>query len=882
MPMTYAEHDKKMKVPAVCELLPLRDLPQGDNVMVRTNGAFVAGYELKGVLSYFATDEDRNHAKAMLEALIRGVPDVSMRIQFRYEISEHLGFLLEDYVNQQRTEQSEVMALDTHRLKMWQRKEESGFYFENRLHVYFIWDPRIHAKLYHSAQQNRRLGGFTLSQKKAIQRTRREHDTYLAEFESILRGIESSMETANLSPRRLSTQELFEELKHSQHPARRDRRPYFPGEDLIQYRSAREQATEASILNETETYLNIDGYLYSVVSLKELPDATFPGVLQRFSTLGFPVVISAQVVVPDQVKVLKGYKKRLQKMIAAQKDANGNFKSNPEAEVAQAQLMQVQRDIISSSLKTAKLSLSVVVRTSQPAVTFGDLERAERDLANRTQEVLNAFTHMNGAKAVVETIAKRRIFIGTLPGMGESDKREQDMLTPNAADLVPVDMPWTGTRKSPLILFETPYRQLIPYSMFDPDLSDANGLLMAKSGGGKTLAAQQMLLMAARANALISILERGDSYQPLVELMGGEMIQMSLDSDQTINPWDLPKGDAKPSNDQLSFLKNLTRHMLGENTPPDLDIDLLDSVLLEAIASTYKRCSAKSSNPIPLFGDLAAELAHWQDRDRNQKINAMAQMASTKLRAWVDDGPYAKLFDRPTTIQLDNPWLYFNVEKLKDDPRLERAMSLLIAHTATHRASGWTGQPSIVLLDECWALLESPILASVVVQLFRTARKRNASVWGISQTPEDFVGTPDKPNEHGAGIVKNATTKIIGKQPGDMRALRDHLHLNETALNQIKTFAHPKKGHSADFLIAIGEKAESTHAIRIVPSPVDYWITTTYPRERTYRSWWLARRAGIPLIEAYEALAERYPRGLAELAPLPEELSGQVQEVVTQ
>jgi hypothetical protein len=284
---------------------------------------------------------------------------------------------------------------------------------------------------------------------------------------------------------------------------------------------------------------------------------------------------------------------------------------------------------------------------------------------------------------------------------------------------------------------------------------------------------------------------------------------------------------------------------IAENTPPDLDIDLLDSVLLEAIASTYKRCSAKTSNPVPLFGDLAAELAHWQDRDRNQKINAMAQMTSTKLRAWVDEGPYARLFDRPTTVQLNNPWLYFNVEKLKDDPRLERAMSLLIAHTATYRASGFTGQPSIVLLDECWALLESPILASVVVQLFRTARKRNASVWGISQTPEDFVGTPDRPNEHGAGIVKNATTKIIGKQPGDMTALRDHVHLNETALNQIKTFAHPKKGHSAEFLIAVGEKAESTHAIRIVPSAVDYWITTTYARERLFRRWWLIKHQQI-------------------------------------
>jgi hypothetical protein len=277
---------------------------------------------------------------------------------------------------------------------------------------------------------------------------------------------------------------------------------------------------------------------------------------------------------------------------------------------------------------------------------------------------------------------------------------------------------------------------------------------------------------------------------------------------------------------------------------------------------------------------LAAELAHWQDRDRNQRINAIAQMAATKLRAWVDEGPYARLFDRPTTVQLNNPWLYFNVEKLKDDPRLERAMSLLIAHTATYRASGATGQPSIVLLDECWALLESPILAGVVVQLFRTARKRNASVWGISQTPEDFVGTPDRPNEHGAGIVKNATTKIIGKQPGDMTALREHIHLNETALNQIKTFAQPKKGHSAEFLITIGEKAESTHAIRIVPSPVDYWITTTYARERVFRKWWLRRHQQLPLIQTYEELAAKYPRGLAELGPLPVELSGEMQEVI--
>ena len=382
MPVTYTEHDRKLKVPAVCELLPLRDLPLGDNVLVRTNGAFVAGYELRGILGYFATDGDRNQTKAMLEALFRSVPDVSMRIQFRYEISEHLGDLFDSYVNEQRASQPEVTALDAHRLRMWREKEQAGYFFENRLQVYYVWDPRIHAKLYHSAEQNRKLGGFTLSQAKAIQRARKEHETYRAEFESILRGIEGSMEAANLGSRRLTTQELFEELKHAQHPTRRDRRPYVPGEEMIEYRSAREQAAEASILNETETYLNIDGYLYGVVSLKELPDATFPGMLQNFSTLGFPIMISGQVVIPDQVKVLKSYKKRLQKMTAAQKDANGNFKSNPEAEVAQAQLIQVQRDIISSSLKTAKLEL-VGCRAH---IAAGDDFRRPRTVGARTRQ----------------------------------------------------------------------------------------------------------------------------------------------------------------------------------------------------------------------------------------------------------------------------------------------------------------------------------------------------------------------------------------------------------------------------------------------------------------------------------------------------------------
>jgi hypothetical protein len=876
VPLTLTQHEKSLQDPAICELLPVRDYL--DNIMVRIDGSLVAGYELNGLTTYFASDQGRERGKLMLEALLRSLPEQSLRVQFRYEVVEDLGNVLEDYVSGQRSESSAVIELDALRVERWKTKEEAGAYTRPILHVYFIWDPVLHHRIIGKPLKPKGEI-FSLSAHKCIERSRQEHQDLLAEFESLLHGVETALQAAELGARRLTDHELFLELKRALNPLSPDRRTYRRPEEQLRYSSAREQMADVSIVDETDGYLNVSGVLYSFVSLKDLPDATFPGVLRELIGLDFPIIVNAQITIPDQAKVLKGYKGRLRKMQAAQKDANGGFRINVEARVAEEQLVRVQQDIISSSVKAAKLSLVIGTRSSQRAVTTSELEQAERTIDNRRQQLLCAIARMNGAKAVAETLAKRRLFISSLPGMAEADKRDQDLLTSNAADLRSVEAPWNGTPRSPLFLLETPYRQLIPFSLFDPGLSDANMLVMAKSGGGKTFMVQQFLLMAARDNPLISILERGDSYRPLVELMGGRMITMSLDTNQTLNPWDLAEGEKEPSKDHVAFLKNLTRHMLGEGRAEDTE--LLDNLITEAILRTYKRAAIRPSNPIPTFSDLRDELAQWRDEDKSERVMDEAHLAAIKLRSWTGEkGVYSKLFDRPTTISLDNPWLFFNVEQLSDDPRLETAMSLLIAHATAQRASGKAGRRSITVLDECWFLLDSPVLAPEVVQLFRTARKRNASVWGISQTAEDFVGTESNPRTHGAGIVKNSTTKIVGQQPGDLTAIREHLHLNETALMQIKHFSAPIKGKSADALIVIGEKADTTHTIRMSPTPVDYWIMTTYARERLYRSWWLERRKAVPLIESYIQLAERFPFGLADEDPLPEEISGEVSKGV--
>jgi hypothetical protein len=283
MPVTIEQHEKRLDDPALCEQLPVRDYL--DNVMVRTSGAFVAGYELRGVTSYFASDQERNRAKTMLEALLKAIPEQSMRVQIRYEVVEDLGDLLDRYRAGKKTEQPEVTVLDEARIENWQKKEAEGHYLRPLLHAYFIWDPRIHHQV--AGKPIRQKLNLSLSAKSAMRRSEQEHKELLAEFESLLVGIEATMQAAELAPRRLTDNELFLEAKRALNPLEPDTRGHIPAEDFIEYRSARQQLANVSILDETEFHLNVGGILYSFISLKELPDATFPGAgCTRFSICG--------------------------------------------------------------------------------------------------------------------------------------------------------------------------------------------------------------------------------------------------------------------------------------------------------------------------------------------------------------------------------------------------------------------------------------------------------------------------------------------------------------------------------------------------------------------------------------------------------------------
>lgn len=84
MPTTIERHKASLHQPAFSELLPVRDIL--NDVIIRTTGALVAGYELSGINSYYHNDDGRNRAYAQVVCSAKDVAAF-----------EKLGFGEEEY-----------------------------------------------------------------------------------------------------------------------------------------------------------------------------------------------------------------------------------------------------------------------------------------------------------------------------------------------------------------------------------------------------------------------------------------------------------------------------------------------------------------------------------------------------------------------------------------------------------------------------------------------------------------------------------------------------------------------------------------------------------------------------------------------------------------
>jgi hypothetical protein len=253
------QHELELHNPALCQELRIRDIL--DSVAVMTNGTFVAAYELSGVHSYYHTEDMRNRTKESFEAVLRSMPERSMRLHLRFGIRQDTGNMIGRYTGCTRNANAVLAAIDEERAFRWSEKEAVGEFLDYRLQAMFYWDPVIHRSEAGHEWEEKVRRNWSLFVGKTMQRTRSEHDRLLSEFTSLLAGIETTLGSTGMHIQRLEDEELFLLIMDAMNPSDTGNSRYRRSGPLGQYESVRSQLTGVSIESESDDYLKAGGLL---------------------------------------------------------------------------------------------------------------------------------------------------------------------------------------------------------------------------------------------------------------------------------------------------------------------------------------------------------------------------------------------------------------------------------------------------------------------------------------------------------------------------------------------------------------------------------------------------------------------------------------------
>ncbi len=281
-------------------------------------------------------------------------------------------------------------------------------------------------------------------------------------------------------------------------------------------------------------------------------------------------------------------------------------------------------------------------------------------------------------------------------------------------------------------------------------LENANMVVFAKSGAGKSFTVKLEALRSMMIGSDIVIIDPENEYQKLCEAVGGSYIRLSLSSDTRINPFDLPKViDTDEADDALRAnlitLHGLLRQMLGGLNPTEeADID-------QALIDTYARVGI-TSDPLthnslpPTIGDLYDTLLHMGSTGPN-----LAQ----RLRKFTS-GTFAGIFSQQSNIDINNTMVVFNIRDLEDELR-PTAMYIVLNHiwniTRTDQ------KKRMLIVDEAWQLMRYDDSASFLFSLAKRARKYQLGLTTITQDVEDFISS-----KMGRAIVSNSSIQLLLKQ----------------------------------------------------------------------------------------------------------------------
>lgn len=313
-------------------------------------------------------------------------------------------------------------------------------------------------------------------------------------------------------------------------------------------------------------------------------------------------------------------------------------------------------------------------------------------------------------------------------------------------------------------------------------LKNANGFILGVSGSGKSFAAKleiEAIILATDDDVIIIDPER--EYKPLIDVLGGQCVEISAGSHNHINAMDMSKGYGEDENrpDSSIILKTQFMMSLCEEMMEYEHLGASEkSIVGRCVERTYKSYVKNPQSEPPTLKDFREELL----RQKEPEAQAIA-LALERFTIGTMD-----VFAHQTNVNMENRIMLYDIFDL--DSQLKPVGMLVMLDAILNRVieNHKRGRRTWIYIDEIYLFFANEYSANFLEQCWKRFRKKGAAATGITQNVSDCLRSPTAKNM----LANSEFMLMLSQAPTDQDELVNMLHISK---EQLKFIDNAPEGH---------------------------------------------------------------------------------------
>ena len=308
-----------------------------------------------------------------------------------------------------------------------------------------------------------------------------------------------------------------------------------------------------------------------------------------------------------------------------------------------------------------------------------------------------------------------------------------------------------------------------------------NGLVFGTPGSGKSMSCKREItyvMLTTKDNVIICDPE--DEYSPLVNRLGGQVIRLSPNSRDYVNPLDINLNYSEEENPlalKSDFVLSFCELIMGSKT----GLEAIEKTVIDrAVQMIYQPYFADPRpENMPVLGDLLDALMAQGIPEAERVAQALDLYVNGSLN----------FFNHRTTVDIRNRLVCFDIKGLGKNLKKPGMLIVQDAVWNTVTVNRSIGRATWYFVDEFHLLLKEEQTAAYSAEIWKRFRKWGGIPTGATQNPKDLLHSPEIEN-----ILENSDfIYLLNLSAGDRKLMMERLNISAEQLAYV-TNADPGSG----------------------------------------------------------------------------------------